>query len=80
MVYPGLDGSVLESIRLLTLEEALQDVSAFKLCEKLYSKERVIKEIEDILGEEITFERCAHSTEEMLTIRERINALIKAAL
>ena len=80
MVYPGLDGSVLESIRLLTLEEALQDISAFKLCEKLYSKERVIKEIEDILGEEITFERCAHSTEEMLAIRERINQLIKEAI
>ena len=77
MVYPGQDGTPLESTRLLSLEEAFQDIRAFKLCESLYSKERVISEIEAILGEEITFRRCAHSTEEMLAIRQRINELIK---
>ena len=77
MVYPDQDGTPLESTRLLSLEEAFQDLRAFKLCEKLYSRERVISEIEGILGEEITFRRCAHSTEEMLKIRERINELIK---
>lgn len=80
MVYPGEDGKPQESTRLLTLEEALTDLRAFKLCESLYSKERVIAEIEAILGEEITFRRCAHSEDEMLRIRERINDLIAEAV
>ena len=51
-----------------------------KLCAELYSKEEVVKAIEDILGEELTFDRCAYTSQEMLSIREKINAMIKAKL
>ena len=32
--------------------------------------------MEEELGAEITFERCAHTEEEMLKVRERINKMI----
>ena len=79
-VYPAIDGTALESARIIVFHEALQDRKAMKLCEKYYGKERVVKEIEDVLGDELTFERCALSSHEMLHVRERINQLIKAAL
>lgn len=79
-VYPGADGNALESTRIVVFHEALQDISAMKLCASLYSKEEVVKVCEDILGEELTFDRCAYTAHEMLTIRERINAMIKAKI
>ena len=79
-VYPAADGTALESARIIVFHEALQDIKAMKLCEKYYGHERVVKEIEDVLGDELTFERCALSSHEMLHVRERINQLIKAAL
>ena len=75
-VYPDQNGDVLESIRSLSLEEAFQDIRALQLCEKYYSHEEVVKALEEELGAEITFERCAWSEEEMLNARERINKMI----
>ena len=79
-VYPGADGDALESTRIVVFKDALQDISAMKLCAELYSKEEVVKAIEDILGEELTFDRCAYTSQEMLSIREKINAMIKAKI
>ena len=50
---------------------------AMQLCESLYSKAEVVKAIEDILGDELSFAKCAKSGDEMLAIREKINAMIK---
>lgn len=80
MVYPGQDGQPLESLRILTLEEALSDYRAMKLAEQYYSHAEVVKTIEDILGEPITFRRCAHSEEEMLNIRNAVNEMIEKAI
>jgi hypothetical protein len=52
-VYPGEGGEPLESMRLLTFHEALQDVAALKLCEALYSRDEVIAALEEMLGDEI---------------------------
>lgn len=76
VVYPDTDGMPLESIRMMTLEEAMQDIRAMELCEKYYSHEEVVAAMEEELGEPITFERCAHSESEMLRVRERINRMI----
>ena len=80
MVYPDSDGTPLESIRLMALEEALQDLRALELCESLYSRETVIAAVESVLGEPISFRRCARSEEEMLQIRSVINEMIEKAL
>ncbi|MBR2466344.1 MAG: DUF4091 domain-containing protein [Clostridia bacterium] len=80
MVYPAQDGTPLESLRMLTLEEALQDYRAMKLAEKYYSHAEVVAAIEAVLGEEISFKRCAKSEAEMLAVREAVNEMIKKAV
>ena len=80
MVYPDSDGTPLESIRLMTLEEAMQDIRAMELCQRYYSHEEVVAAVEEILGEPICFTRCALSEEEMLRIRQTINDMIEKAI
>ena len=80
LVYPDQDGTALESIRILTFNEGLQDMRAMQLCESLYSHGEVVAAIEEVLGEELTFTRCAKSSSEMLAIREKINSMIKAKI
>ncbi len=77
-VYPGNNGECLESMRLKVFHEALQDIKAMKLCEKLYSHEEVVSAIEEVFGREVRFEDCARRASEILAIRERINEMIKA--
>ena len=75
-VYPAQNGEALESIRILSFYEALQDVRACKLAEQLCGRERVIEELERTFGEEIRFDRCVKSAEPLLQIRETINKMI----
>ena len=77
VVYPNSDGTPLESIRLMSLEEAMHDIRAMRLAEELYSHEEVVREIEKVLSDELSFTRCAHSSREMLRVREAINEMIK---
>lgn len=79
-VYPDSDGMPLESIRLMTLEEAMQDVRAMQLCQTYYSHEEVVAAMEAVLGEPITFLRCAHSEKELLQVRQVINDMIAKAV
>ena len=75
-VYPAQDGSALESVRIISFYEALQDMRAFQLAQTLCGRDRVIEEIETIFGEEIRFDKCATSAEPLLNIREKINEMI----
>ncbi len=79
-VYPACDGTALESIRILSFYEALQDVRAMKVAEQYYGKDAVVAEIEKLFGKEVRFDRCAHNAETLLAIRERINEMIKEAV
>ena len=79
-VYPGPNGEALESLRIVVFHDALQDMQAMRLCQSLYSKEEVVKQIEAILGESLAFDVCAKSEKTMLAIRERINEMIKAKI
>lgn len=74
-VYPGPDGAPWESVRLLVFYDAIQDISALKLCEKLYGREYVMRIIEDGI-EPITFANYPHSDEYLLGVREKINSAI----
>lgn len=78
MVYPAQNGEALESLRFVVFNEGLQDMRAMQLCESLYSKDEVVSAIEEVLGDTLTFTRCAKSSEEMLAVREKINEMIKA--
>ena len=76
-VYPDSDGTALESLRMITMEEALQDLRAMKLAERYTSHARVVAVMEEALGAEITFRRCALSEAEMLRVRAAVNELIR---
>ena len=79
-VYPAQDGSAIESIRIISFYEALQDMRAFQLAQTLCGRDRVIEEIERAFGEEIRFDKCATSAEPLLNIREKINEMIAKAM
>ena len=79
-VYPHMDGTALESPRLVVFYEALQDIKAMKLAEKYTSHDEVVAAIENALGKELTFDTCAKSSETMHRIREAVNAIIKNAV
>ena len=51
---------------------------AMALCESLYSHKEVVEALEKSLGYEISFDRCAVSSEEIHKAREVINSMIKA--
>ncbi|MDP4132696.1 MAG: DUF4091 domain-containing protein [Bacillota bacterium] len=80
IVYPAQDGTALESIRILVLKQAYDDVRAMKLCESFYGKEKVVEEIEKICGMNITFAKCVTNNETMLKIRSRIDDMVLEAL
>lgn len=75
-VYPAQNGEAYESLRLTVFNEALQDLRAFELCASFIGKEKTSQELESVLGE-IRFDRCARSAKEVISAREKINALIK---
>ena len=79
-VYPASDGTALESLRIVVFHDALQDMRAMQLAESLCGKEKVVEAIEKAFGKEIAFDVCARSADEMLAVREAVNALIKNSL
>lgn len=62
---------------MITMEEAIQDLRAMKLAERYTSHARVVAVMEEALGAEITFRRCALSEDEMLRVRAAVNELIR---
>ncbi len=79
IVYPAPDGTPYASIRLKTFYEAICDMRAMKLCEKYYTHDQIVEEMEKVCGE-IRFDKCPHTSEEMLAIRNKINEMIENKL
>ena len=79
-VYPAENGEALESLRIIVFYEALQDIKAMKLLEKYVGKEAVVKLIDEAIGTDVTFDTCAKRADQIISLRERVNALIKEAV
>jgi len=78
-VYPGAGGEALPSLRLKLFHDALQDLSALRLCETLYNREFVLNLMEQ--GHfPITFSEYPRNIRYLPELRERINAAIAAKL
>lgn len=73
IVYPGKDGKPVESIRLMVLSNALTDLRAMKLLERLTNKDFVMELIEGELGSKITFSEYPKSDMYLINLRNRIN-------
>lgn len=79
-VYPADNGEALESMRLVTFAEALTDIEVFRLCESLYSRDEVIRVLEEEIGGEIVPSTYVNSAQKYQAIRDRINEMIKARI
>lgn len=79
VVYPGYNGTPIESIRLLAFRQAFDDIRVMKLCESYYGKERVVQEIEAIAGT-VEFDHCVEDSATMQRIRDRLDDLIVEAM
>ena len=77
-VYPAQNGEALESLRIIVFHEALQDIKAMKLLESYIGKEAVVKLIDEAIGTNVTFDTCARKASQILSLREKVNELIKA--
>lgn len=75
LVYPDKNGAIM-SVRGETMFEAWQDMRALQLLETLIGKDRIKAELEQNFGE-IRFRSYPRGTHNMLSIREKVNALIQ---
>ena len=78
-VYPGEDGPE-DSIRLMVMDEAMNDLRALQLLEALRGRPFALRLIEEGLDEPITFDRYPRGEDFMLDLRERVNRAIVEAL
>ena len=79
LVYPGADRKPEESIRLMLMDEAMNDLRAMYLLEGLTDRNTVLKCIERTPDEEVTFKKYPRSISYLTDCRERINAAIRTA-
>ncbi|MBR5768092.1 MAG: DUF4091 domain-containing protein [Clostridia bacterium] len=75
-VYPGNGGEPLPSTRLYVFYEAIQDMSALALCEKVIGREKVIGLIDGLAGGAVTFDNYPKNPDYILELREKINGII----
>ncbi len=80
LVYPGDDGTAVESIRLMVLYEAMTDLRALKLLESLTGKASVMKLVEDETTGPITFSSYPKSADYLLNLRSKVNAAVRDAV
>ena len=78
-VYPAPDGNAWESIRICVFHDAIQDMRALQLCEKLYGKDYTLKLLEENI-EPLTFSNYPKSSEFILNVREKVNRAIKTKI
>ena len=75
-VYPGSDGQPVESLRLAVFYEAIQDIDALKLAERLAGRDAVVRLIDETAGFPVTFSDYPMDASYLLTLRTKVNALI----
>ncbi len=77
IVYPAVDGTAFESLRLKVFYDGFQDILALKLLECKIGREKVLEFIDKDLFKPLTFMEYPHENEWLLEMREKINQMIK---
>lgn len=76
-VYPAPNGTPFESIRIRSFYEALCDLRALKLCEKLWGVEAVLEAIDSIFSAPFDFKNYPSDGIYILALRHKINSMIE---
>ena len=76
-VYPGDDGKCLESIRLVSFNEGVQDMRALELLAGLIGREKTVALIDDVAGMDVKFNEYPANAYFIQTLRRKVNELIK---
>lgn len=79
IVYPGPGGKPEESIRLMTMSEAMYDLRALQLLEALRGYDFVMRLVEPD-GVTVEFDRYPKGADYILSLRRRVNAEIERAV
>ena len=77
IVYPGANGEPEESLRLLVLHAAMQDLRALQWLETLTNREHVLALITEAAGMQITNTEYPHDPGFFIRLRERIDSEIE---
>ncbi len=72
-VYPGLDGKPVESLRLMVVFQAMQDLRALQMLESLKGRDFVSSLIYENFNEAITFKVFPKSQDYIIKLRSRVN-------
>lgn len=73
VVYPGEGGIPEESMRLMLMNQAINDLAALKLLEKLAGREAAMACLDETNVGEITFAKYPSDVDYVLKVRERVN-------
>lgn len=76
-VYPGEQGECLESIRLISFHEGIQDMRALQLLVDYIGKEKVDEIIDEVAGMDITFNEYPANAYFIQSLRRKVNKFIK---
>lgn len=76
-VYPGDNGECIESTRLVSFYEGIQDIRALELLSSLIGKDKVNELIDDVAGMDLTFRDYPANAYFIQTLRRRVNEIIK---
>ncbi len=76
-VYPAPDGTPYESIRIRSFYEAICDLRAMKLCEKLCGRQAVLEAIETTFPQPFDCKNYPSDGVHILALRSKINSMIE---
>lgn len=77
LVYPGEDGVPEESVRLMLMEEAMNDLRAMRYLERLDGRESALECLGESGNGELTFDRYPRNLTYLMQVRERVNKKLK---
>ncbi len=76
MIYPGRDGTAMQSIRQKVFGDGINDFRALQRLESLVGRAATEAFLDNLFGGQLTFHTCPTSAEQLLAVREAINAEI----
>lgn len=78
LVYPGADGRPEDSLRMMLMQEAMQDLRALQLLESIWGRERVMQLICREAGGEVTTVQWPKNDSFLPGLRRQVNEAVKA--